>query len=100
MRAQVKLTRKFQIETECINLMADAGATFRVTAAFSGRMRDAGQYLPDVRFVLASGKVIRSDMREQLGLWDVRGTTLSGARLTVTVLVDSVEGYVEPVDIR
>lgn len=97
MTIQPKRLRKFKIETECIRTLVGIGTPFRVTTKFSSEMHRTGYFLSDVRHVAVTGRVVRSDMLEDLGLWDVRGTTISGVTLTIRFALDSVEGYIEPI---
>jgi hypothetical protein len=45
------------------------------------------------------GRVVRSDMLEMRGLWDVRGKTVDGAVLELTVAVISVEHNLELLEV-
>jgi hypothetical protein len=51
--------------------------------------------LVDVNFVLRTGLVVRSDMLEFRGLWDVRGKTVDGVMLEIKTAVVSSEYEVE-----
>ena len=62
-------------------------------------MRAAGVDLCDVIYVLANGRVVRSGMLESCGLWDVRGWTLDGIFLELTVAVISSEYDVELLEV-
>lgn len=87
---------RFQLETECINRMVEVGGALRISARFSSEMHARRYFLPDVRQVLGTGSVIRSDMLEDEGLWDVEGVTMCGATVRIRVTIDSVEQRIEP----
>jgi hypothetical protein len=62
-------------------------------------MRAAETNLADVTYVLMNGRVVSSDMLDMRGLWDVRGKTVDGAVLELTVAVISVEYDVELLEV-
>lgn len=99
-RIKPKTKKQFKIETVCINQLADSVFDLTINRRFQEKLRAMGRFLPDVRFILAHGQVVRSDMFDDLGLWEVYGLTFCGQPLTITVLVDSAESYVEPIDIK
>ena len=91
---------KFEFETTFINSVIGAGAYgLTVTITASRGMRQAGVDLCDVNHVLLTGKVVRSDMLESRGLWDVRGWTVEGIYLELTVAVISSEYDVELLEV-
>ena len=54
----------------------------------------------DVNHVLRTGRVIRSDMIGRRGLWDVRGETVDGVILEITIAVISTEYEVEILEVE
>jgi len=92
--------KKFEIETECINqLMSGAyGLTVRVSVA--QEMRLAGIDLTDVQYVGSTGRVVRSGMLGNRGLWVVRGETTEGVTIELTVAVISSDYDVELLEVQ
>jgi hypothetical protein len=87
---------KFKVETTYINEVIRSGIySLKVTMKAAADMAAAEMSLADVTYVLMRGQVVRSDMLEMRGLWDVRGKTVDGAVLQLTVAVISVEHEVE-----
>jgi hypothetical protein len=91
---------KFDIETVYINEVIASGIySLTVTRKAATEMRAAETNLADVTYVLMHGRVVRSDMLEMRGLWDVRGKTVDGAVLELTVAVISVEHNLELLEV-
>lgn len=90
---------RYHIETECINQLAVDGYDLSVNCSVSPSLRRLGVNLIDVRHVLARGKVVKSDMLEERGLWVVTGGLVDGGQLTVTVAVRSNEHDVEILEV-
>ncbi|MBG6211717.1 hypothetical protein IWQ49_006408 [Labrenzia sp. EL_126] len=86
---------KHEVETEFINLWAETDYDLVVNATVSSSMRRQGLDLLDVNFVMKTGMVINSDMRDSRGLWCVRGETVDDVELDLTVLVESSNYQVE-----
>lgn len=91
---------EFAFETEFINGVFGSGV-YSLTVSRSGAaaMRRLGVTIPDVTYVLMRGEVVRSDMLEMRGLWDVRGQTVDDVDLELTVAIVSVEFDVELLEI-
>jgi hypothetical protein len=87
---------EFEIETTCINaLMEDGLNVLTITREAANAMRRERVDICDVSYVLINGRVIRSDMLEQRGLWTVRGQTVDDVVLELEVAVESSEYDVE-----
>lgn len=87
---------KFYIETTYINEVIASGIySLTVTRKAAADMAAAETNLADVTYVLMHGQVVRSDMLEMRGLWNVRGKTVDGVALELTIAVISVEHNVE-----
>lgn len=85
-----------ELETSYINLWVEAGVyELVVSVGISQTLHDLRIDLTDVNHVLRTGSVVRSDMLENRGLWDVRGSTTEGVALEVTISVISSEYTVE-----
>ena len=92
--------RKYAFETEFINGLMETGIySLTVTRKARADMRAAAVDLCDVAYVLSTGRVVSSDMLESRGLWDVRGKTVEGAFLILTVAIISAEYDVELLEI-
>jgi hypothetical protein len=92
--------RKFRIETTFINELMGMGVYgLTVTRKARADMNLAGVDLCDVAYVLSTGRVVSSDMLEGRGLWDVRGRTVDGIPLVLTIAVISAEYDVELLEI-
>lgn len=91
---------EYAFETEFINGVFGTGI-YSLTVSRKGAtdMRALGVTIPDVTFILMNGRVVRSDMLERRGLWDVRGSTVEGVELELTVAVISCECDVELLEI-
>lgn len=91
---------KFDVETIYINEVIASGIfSLTVTNKAASDMRAAETNLADVTYVLMHGRVVRSDMLEMRGLWDVRGRTVDGAILELTIAVISVEHNLELLEV-
>jgi hypothetical protein len=91
---------KHEIETACINQLM-AGGIYDLTVhreAMRG-MRQIGVDLPDVHYVGSTGRVTSSGMRGNRGLWVVRGPTIDGIPIELTVSVVSTEYDVELLEV-
>lgn len=88
--------KKFDIETACINQLMRAGY-YELTVLQEARegMRQAGVDLTDVHYVGSTSPVVWSGMLGNRGLWVVRGPTLDGVIIELTVSVVSTEYDVE-----
>lgn len=91
---------KFKLETEYINtLVGDGAYGLTVTRTASAEMKSLGVVLADVNHVLTTGNVVRSDMLEMRGLWDVHGSTVNDMDLELTVAVIANEYDVELLEV-
>jgi hypothetical protein len=91
---------KYKIETEFINGWVETGVySLVVNASVATQLRRLRVDLVDVNYVLRTGFVVKSDMLESRGLWDVRGATIDGALLEIRIAVVSSECEVELVRI-
>lgn len=88
-------TKKFEIETDCINQLMSGVYELEVSLTARDGMRRAGVDLTDVQYVGSTGRVVHSDMLGNRGLWVVRGDTVEGVAIDVTVAVVSSEYEVE-----
>jgi len=85
-----------KIETTYINTWVDTGVyELVVNSTVAAVMRRLKIDLLDVNHVLRTGDVIRSDMLESRGLWDVRGETVDNVTLDIKIAVVSSEYEVE-----
>jgi len=92
--------KQFAFETEFINGVFGSGVySLTVSRTGAAAMRRLQVTIPDVTYVLMHGHVIRSDMLDRRGLWDVRGETVDGVSLELTVAIVSVEFDVELLEI-
>lgn len=92
--------RQFYVETTYINEVIASGVySLTVTRKAAADMTAAATDLADVTHVLMHGQVVRSDMLEMRGLWDIRGKTVDGAMLELTVAVISVDHDVELLEV-
>jgi hypothetical protein len=91
---------KFYVETTYINEVIASGIySLTVTRRAAADMAVAKTDLADVTYVLMHGRVVQSDMLEMRGLWNIRGKTVDGAVLGLTVAVISVEHDVELLEV-
>lgn len=91
---------KFEFETTYINEVIASGVySLTVTRIAAIGMKAAETNIADVTHVLMNGRVVGSDMLEMRGLWDVRGETVDGAVLELTIAVISVEHNVELLEV-
>jgi hypothetical protein len=82
--------RKHAVETNFINAWVETGVyNVVINMNVAAQMRRLHVDLLDVNFVLRTGVVVRSDMIESRGLWDVRGKTVDGAALEIKIAVIS-----------
>lgn len=88
--------KQFAFETEFINRVFGSG-TYSLTISRIGAdaMHRLGITIPDLTYVLMNGRVVRSDMLEMRGFWDVRGFTVDGVELELSVAIVSAEFDVE-----
>ncbi|HVV94270.1 MAG TPA: hypothetical protein VHD15_12710 [Hyphomicrobiales bacterium] len=87
---------KFKVETTFINSWVETGVyELVVNSTVAEAMRRQKVDLVDVNCVLRTGSVVRSDMDESRGLWDVRGKTVDGIVLELKIAVISTEYEVE-----
>ncbi len=92
--------RKFQFETEYINGVFEAGQySLTVSSGASANMHEIGVYIPDVTHIFLTGRVVFIDMLGRRGLWGVRGETVDGLELELTVALISEECDVELLEI-
>lgn len=92
--------RKYAFETEFINAVFESGIySLTVSRKGAADMRALGVTIPDVTYVLMNGRVVRSDMLEMRGLWDVRGNTVDGVALELTVAIVSADCDVELLEV-
>jgi hypothetical protein len=92
--------RKFAIETDFINGVFESGIySLTVSRLGASSMREVGVSIPDITYAFAGGHVIQSDMLEMRGLWVVRGKTVDGVMLDMTVAVISCEYDVELLEV-
>jgi len=92
--------RKFYVETTYINeVIASGSFSLTITRKAAADMAVAEADFADVTYVLMHGHVVRSDMLEMRGLWDIRGKTVDGALLELTVAVISVDHDVELLEV-
>jgi hypothetical protein len=92
--------QQFAFETEFINGVFGSGVySLTVSRTGAAAMRRLGVKIYDVTHVLMHGHVVRSDMLEMRGLWDVRGETVDGVELELTVAIVSVDFDVELLEI-
>lgn len=88
--------RKHELETTFINAWVETGVySLVVNMTVAASMRRQQIDLIDVNHVLRTGLVVRSDMLESRGLWDVSGRTVDGVRLELKIAVVSAEYEVE-----
>lgn len=81
---------KYELETTFINTCVETGAySLVVTRSMAATLRDLRVDLVDVNYLLRTGFVVRSDMDESRGLWDVRGKTVDGMMLEIRIAVIS-----------
>lgn len=92
--------QKFEIETACINQLMREGY-YGLTVHRDARrgMKEAGVDLTDVHYVGSTSPVVRSGMLGDRGLWLVRGPTLDGDVIELTVAVISTEYDVELLEV-
>jgi hypothetical protein len=87
---------KYKLETTFINSWVETGAySLVVTILMAATLRRLGVDLVDVNYVLRTGLVVRSDMDESKGLWDVRGKTVDDVMLEIRIAVISSVPEVE-----
>lgn len=87
---------EYELETTCINALMENGVYgLTVTRAAAEAMRRDGVNICDVSYVLINGHVVRCDMLDQRGLWNVRGTTVDSVTLELVVAVETSEYDVE-----
>ena len=87
---------KYTIETNFINSWVETGVyNLVVNTTVAEQLRRLRVDLVDVNHVLRTGLVVRSDMIESKGLWDVRGPTVDGVLLEIKIAVVSSEYEVE-----
>lgn len=87
---------KHAVETTFINSWVETGVySLVVNATVAEQMRRLKIDLVDVNYILRTGRVVRSDMVESKGLWNVLGRTVDGAALEVIITVISAEYEVE-----
>ncbi|MBZ9886410.1 hypothetical protein LB559_00425 [Mesorhizobium sp. BR1-1-3] len=87
---------RHDIETTYINEWVETGAyELVVNTTIAATMRRLKIDLVDVNHVLRTGKVVRSDMLDARGLWDVRGITVDDITLEIMIAVVSSEYEVE-----
>jgi len=85
-------TAPYKIETTFINNWSDGGFyELEVNINTSEAMRRQNIDLVDVNHVLKTGDVVRSDMLDTKGLWDIYGETIDGVELELKILVNSTE---------
>lgn len=87
--------RKFAIETGYIRAFVGAGYSITVCIPVSESMRAQGFCLPDVHYLIRTGRVTHSDMLEMRGLWTMSGRNVDGIHMRVTFLVEAEEYDVE-----
>lgn len=88
--------RKHEVETTYINSWVESGVySLVVNVTVAAEMRRQRLDLVDINHLLRTGNVVRSDMAESKGLWDVRGRLVDGAQVEVKVAVVSAECEVE-----
>lgn len=84
------------LETTYINEWVETGAyELTVGTPAAAQLRRLGVDLLDVNFVLRTGRVVRSDMLDQRGLWDVVGTNVDGILVEIQIAVVSATCEVE-----
>lgn len=87
---------KHEVETTYINEWVETGVyDLVVNLRVAREMRAEGIDIVDVHHVLRTGRVVRSDMLESRGLWNVKGETIDGVRLEVQIAVESGQCEVE-----
>lgn len=86
---------RHEIETTYINLWAETEYALVVNSAVAQQMQRLNIDLVDVNHVLKTGSVVRSDMIESRGHWNVRGETVDEARIELSIAVVSSEYEVE-----
>lgn len=87
---------KLEFETTYINLWVEAGVyELVINSTIAEMLHRLKIDLVDVNHVLKTGSVVRSDMLENRGLWDVRGATVDSMFLEITVAVVSSDYEVE-----
>lgn len=87
---------KHELETTFINLWVEAGIyELVVSTTIADTLHRLKIDLVDVNYVLKTGSVVRSDMLESRGLWDVRGKTTDEVPLEITIAVVSSSYEVE-----
>ena len=81
---------KYKLETDYLNSWVESGAySLVVNRTISQKLRRLRIDLVDVNYVLRHGQVVRSDMLESRGLWDVLGSTADDIAVELTVAVIS-----------
>jgi hypothetical protein len=87
---------RHDLETTYINEWVETGAyELVINTTIAATMRRLKIDLVDVNHVLKTGMVVRSDMLDARGLWDVRGATVDNVTLEIMIAVVSSEYEVE-----
>lgn len=87
---------RHEVETTYINHWVECGVyELVVSAKIADEMRNQRVDLVDVNNALKTGTVVRSDMLESRGLWDVVGVTVDDEGLDLQIAVVSSECEVE-----
>ena len=85
-----------RVETTYINSWVESGVySLIVNLNVAAQMRRLKVDLIDINHVLRTGAVMRSDMVEHKGLWNVRGRTTESLTLEIVIAVVSSQCEVE-----